>query len=300
MNSLTKNRRLNRNAITVLSALYNVGCKAKFAISIWRPLLSLVLCFCSATVSYAATTEVELDNMTWTEVQQRLVSGSTTILIPIGGTEQSGPYVALGKHNVRAYLLAQKIAQNLGNALVAPVIAYVPEGSIHPPVGHMRFPGTISIPDSAFESMLDATARSFKQHGFKNVIFLGDHGGYQKNMQKVALRLDHEWVNDSTCRVSALPEYYQAVSVSYVNTLRSRGFSMAEIGMHAGLADTALTLALDRSLVRTDALAHAAKPTEAEGVYGDPRHATEELGQLAVKQIIDASVAAIKRVTAAR
>ena len=88
--------------------------------------------------------------------------------------------------------------------------------------------------------------------------------------------------------------------MSYVNTLRNRGFSMAEIGLHAGLADTALTLAIERSLVRSDALAHATKPTEAEGVSGDPRHATEELGQLAVKQIIDASVTAIKRVTGAR
>lgn len=262
--------------------------------------IALMTCVVPATTCFAATPEVELDNMTWTEVQHRLANGSTTVLVPIGGTEQSGPYVALGKHNVRAYLLAQQIAQHLGNAVVAPVISYVPEGSIHPPAGHMRFAGTISIPDSAFEAMLEGTARSFKQHGFKQVIFLGDHGGYQKNMQKVANRLDREWSNDPSCRVVALNEYYQAVSVTYVNTLRSRGFSMAEIGLHAGLADTALTMALDRSLVRTDALSHAAKPTEADGVYGDPRHATEELGQLAVKQIIDASVTAIKRVSAAR
>ena len=265
-----------------------------------RSLGVLVLGLSSIVNCYAVTPEVQLDNLTWTEVQHRLASGTTTILIPIGGTEQSGPYVALGKHNVRANLLAQKIAQNLGNALVAPVISYVPEGSIHPPAGHMRFTGTISIPDSAFEAMLDGTARSFKQHGFKEVIFLGDHGGYQKNMQKVAARLSREWGNDPSCHVTALSEYYQAVSVSYVNTLRNRGFSMAEIGLHAGLADTALTLAIERSLVRSDALAHATKPTEAEGVSGDPRHATEELGQLAVKQIIDASVTAIKRVTGAR
>ncbi|MFZ6849558.1 creatininase family protein [Undibacterium sp. RuRC25W] len=307
MNSLTENRhtRISASSATAVQRserliARNINDASLAMRRLSRALVVLACCIAPQTPCFATTPEVELDHMTWTEVQHRLASGSTTILIPIGGTEQSGPYVALGKHNVRAYLLAQKIAQTLGNALVAPVISYVPEGSIHPPAGHMRFTGTISIPDSAFESMLEGTARSFKQHGFKDVIFLGDHGGYQKNMQKVANRLDREWANDPSCHVVALNEYYQAVSVTYVNTLRRRGFSMAEIGLHAGLADTALTMALDRSLVRSDAMSHAAKPTEADGVYGDPRHATEELGQLAVKQIIDTSVAAIKHVTATR
>jgi hypothetical protein len=38
---------------------------------------------------------------------------------------------------------------------VAPVIAYVPEGSIDPPTGHMRGAGTISIPAGAFEQTLE-------------------------------------------------------------------------------------------------------------------------------------------------
>ncbi|MFZ6864383.1 creatininase family protein [Undibacterium sp. Ji67W] len=300
MNFLTQYRRFRINTLIARNLKSTTKRNAKPDFVGTCALLVAALCLSAPLTCEAAASEVELDNLTWTEAQHRITSGSTTILVPIGGTEQSGPYVALGKHNVRAFLLAQKIAQTLGNTLVAPVISYVPEGSIHPPVAHMRFTGTISIPDSAFESMLEGTARSFKQHGFKDVIFLGDHGGYQKNMQKVAARLNHEWANDPSCRVSALPEYYQAVSVSYVNTLRSRGFSMAEIGTHAGLADTALTMALDRSLVRADVMAHAAKPSDSDGVYGDPRKATEELGQIAVKQIIDTSVIAIKRVTAAR
>ena len=79
-------------------------------------------------------------------------SGTTTIIMPAGGTEQSGPHMALGKHNVRARVLAGRIAAALGDTLVAPVLAYVPEGAISPPAGHMRFPGTISIPDAAFKS----------------------------------------------------------------------------------------------------------------------------------------------------
>ena len=245
-------------------------------------------------------TEVYLEQLTSPELHARIAAGATTMLVPIGGTEQSGPYLALGKHNERAHLLAGRIAERLGNALVAPVIAYVPEGSIRPPAGHMRFAGTISIPDSAFEAMLEATARSFKQHGVHDVVFLGDHGGYQKNMQRVAEHLNREWAADPSCRVHALSEYYEAAADGFGVTLRQRGYSAAEVGVHAGLADTALTMALAPAMVRSAALAHAPQPGLRDGVNGDPRRASAELGQLGVQQIIEASVSAIQRATRAR
>ncbi|HJV63543.1 MAG TPA: creatininase family protein, partial [Albitalea sp.] len=127
--------------------------------------------------------------MTWTELRDAVRAGATTALVPIGGTEQSGPAMVLGKHNVRARLLAGRIAQRLGQAVVAPVIAYVPEGAINPPTAHMRFAGTLTIPDAAFEATLEYTARSLRQHGFRDIVFLGDHGGYQKNMKRVADKL---------------------------------------------------------------------------------------------------------------
>src|SRR5690349_11624133 len=127
--------------------------------------------FCAVTLAAAAAMaqtpdSVFIDDLTWTELRDAIAAGKTTVIVPVGGTEQSGPYVVLGKHNVRARLLAGRVAQGLGNALVAPVIAYVPEGSIDPPAGHMRFPGTISIPESAFEATLEAAARSFRRAGF--------------------------------------------------------------------------------------------------------------------------------------
>lgn len=241
-----------------------------------------------------------IEELTWTEVRDRVAAGATTILVPIGGTEQNGPHMVLGKHNVRARVLAGKIAEQLGDALVAPVIAYVPEGSISPPAAHMRFAGTISISGATFEALLESTARSFKQHGFRDVVFLGDHGGYQKNEEHVAARLNREWSKDPACRVHALLEYYQVTQTAYVAALKSRGFSNAEIGTHAGLADTALALAVAPWLVRGEGLAHGPKPTESEGVYGDPRRATVELGQVGMHQIVESSVAAIRATTRAR
>lgn len=246
-------------------------------------------------IADARSTQIE--ELTSTELRDRIAGGATTVLIPIGGTEQNGSHMVLGKHNVRARVLAGQIAKRLGNAVVAPVIAYVPEGSIHPPAAHMRFAGTISIPQAAFESMLEATARSFKQHGFRHVFFLGDHGGYQKNEERVAARLNREWARDPACRVHALLEYYEVTQRGYAAALRQRGYSQAEIGSHAGLADTALALAVDQSLVRGVMLKDGPKPGDNPGVQGDPRRATAELGQLGVQQILDASVAAIRQLT---
>src|SRR5947209_3151332 len=107
-----------------------------------------------------------IEDLTWTELRDLIAAGRTTIILPIGGTEQNGPHMAIGKHNVRVKLLAGKIAAALGNAMVAPVLPYVPEGNLNPPSGHMRWPGTITVPEDSFQKTIEYAARSFKVHGF--------------------------------------------------------------------------------------------------------------------------------------
>ena len=265
-------------------------------------LLALTLsCLMPAASALAATpagSSVMLEELTSTELRSRIDHGATTVLVPIGGVEQSGPYIALGKHNVRAGLLARQIAQTLGNTIVAPVVSYVPEGNVAPPAGHMRFAGTISIPPAAFEAVLEGTAASLRQHGFRDIIFLGDHGGYQKNEQNVANKLNRAWgkgAGGKEARAYALLDYYDVTQSAYVAELQKRGYSSAEIGLHAGLADAALMLATDPSLVRSEAMAHGPKPGVADGVRGDATRATAELGQIGIKLQVDTSVAAIKQ-----
>jgi creatinine amidohydrolase/Fe(II)-dependent formamide hydrolase-like protein len=263
-------------------------------------LFRTALCACAlataGAIAQTAPPSVFIDDLTWTELRDAIAAGKTTIIVPIGATEQNGPWMALGKHNVRAKLLSEKIARTLGNALVAPVIAYVPEGQVDPPTQHMRFPGTVTVPGSTFETTLEYAARSFKGAGFRDIVFLGDHGGYQKNEIAVASRLNREWRAQVT-RVHAIEEYYRATQTAYVQMLKRRGYGDDEIGSHAGLADTALTLALAPDLVRIAPLASSGKPSAAQGVHGDPRRATAELGQLGVDIIITQTVQAIRKAT---
>lgn len=237
---------------------------------------------------------VFLEDLTWPELKAQIAAGHTTILVPVGGTEQNGPAMALGKHNARARALAGRIARALGNALVAPVIAYVPEGAVDPPTGHMRFPGTITVPVRTFEETVASAARSFKAHGFRDVVLLGDHGGYRKALAAVAGRLDREWAA-TPVRVHVIGDYYRAATTDYALALEARGFSKREIGTHAGLADVALTLAVDAGQVRTDRLADPAARDPAHGVHGDPRRATAALGQIGVELIVTRTVQAIRR-----
>jgi creatinine amidohydrolase len=243
---------------------------------------------------------VELEDLTWTEIRDEIHAGTTTIIIPIGGTEQTGPYVAVGKHNVRAKILAQRIAEELGNAMVAPVIAYVPEGSYAPPTSHMRFPGTITVSDDVFEKTLESAANSFKVHGFRNIVFLGDHGGYLNDVRHVVAQLNKSWAA-SDARAFVPAEYYGTSSTGYNEILREHGYRDDEIGTHAGLADTSLLLAVSPNMVRVDEMKNAPKPGAADGVYGgDPRRSTSALGQLGIDAIVSRTVEAVRKETVGR
>lgn len=240
---------------------------------------------------------VFIEDKTWTELRDEVKAGTTTIIIPIGGTEQNGPAMALGKHNFRVKFLAEKIAAKLGNTMVAPTIAYVPEGNIDPPESHMKFPGTISIADKTFEDMLASAARSFKHAGFKTIVLIGDHGSYQSDLTIVADKLNGEWKGSAW--VFADRDYYNISQHQYVDALKANGAKDSEIGTHAGLADTSLMLAVDPSKVRSDRIATGPKLGRAEGVYnGDPRNSSAKYGQLGIDLIVNGTVLAIQKFTA--
>ena len=254
----------------------------------------LVFAFGAAASSLAqAPDTVVLEDLTWTELRDLIKSGKTTVIIPVGGVEQSGPDMALGKHDVRARILSERIARNLGDALVAPVIAYVPEGGIDPPTAHMRFPGTLTVPSDVFRKVVRSAAMSLALHGFKDVVLIGDHGGYQSDLRAVAEQLNRGWAGTAV-RAHFVPDYYRAATSDFFAALKSRGYAMGEIGTHAGLADTSLMMALDPRMVRQDGLRSGTHLDAADGVYGDPRRSSAALGQSAVDDVVKRTTDAIR------
>jgi creatinine amidohydrolase/Fe(II)-dependent formamide hydrolase-like protein len=228
---------------------------------------------------------VFLEELTWMEARDRIAAGKTTIIIPTGGTEQNGPHIVLGKHNYLVKYKAGEIAKHLGNALVAPVVAYVPEGDVNPPTGHMRYAGTITTPQDVFVKVLEYAARSFKQHGFVDIVLIGDSGGNQEGQRLVAEALNKEW-SATPARVHHITAYYPGRGDDWVV---SQGVSAADVGSHAGTHDTASLMYINPSMLRVDKLV-VGKSGDGQGHVGNPAKATALFGKRILEmQIEDAT-----------
>ncbi len=133
--------------------------------------VSLILVAGSARAAPRAQADlVEFEKMTWVEVKAALAAGKTTALIYTGGTEQRGPQLANGYHNLVAHAQVEAIARELGNAIFMPVLPYTPNDA-------EALPGTIGITNELLAAMLERITEESILNGFRNVILMGDHGG---------------------------------------------------------------------------------------------------------------------------
>jgi creatinine amidohydrolase/Fe(II)-dependent formamide hydrolase-like protein len=252
---------------------------------------SAMLCFVGGA---RAEQSVWLEDLTWPEVRDAIAGGATTAIVPTGGTEQNGPHMALGKHNFILEHTAERIAEDLGNTLVAPVMTYVPEGDVDPPSSHMRWAGTLSLPEPVFAAVLEATARSLRAHGFTLICFVGDSGGNRASQATVADTLNEVW-RGTGVRVLHVGDYYAAGNV--MDWLIAAGETEATIGRHAGILDTSQVLAVRPSGVRPDLLAdNTDAPYEETGASGDSKRASAARGERILAAKIDAAVRQIQGV----
>ncbi len=236
---------------------------------------------------------VFLEELTWMEVRDAIAGGKTTVIIPTGGTEQNGPHIVLGKHNYLVKYKAGEIAGRLGNALVAPVVAYVPEGDVNPPTGHMRYAGTITTPQDVFVKVLEYAARSFKQHGFLDVVLIGDSGGNQEGQRLVAAALNKEW-GSTPVRVHHITAYYPGRGDDWVV---SQGVSAEDVGTHAGTHDTASLMYINPSMLRFDRMV-VGKAGDGQGHVGNPARATALFGRRILEMQIEDATTQIRELRA--
>ena len=192
---------------------------------------------------------VWLEELTWLEVRDLMRAGRTTVLISTGGVEQNGPNLVLGKHNIILRATMDAVARQLGDALVAPVVPFVPEGDIDPPSGHMRYPGTVSVTQATFRALLTDIARSMKAHGFRHVVFLGDSGGNQEGMEAVAEALSGEWAGSGT-DVVFVPEYYD--NERWNAWIADQGVHEELEGLHDDVRHSSIMMLVDPEYVRAE------------------------------------------------
>jgi creatinine amidohydrolase len=229
---------------------------------------------------------VFLEDLTWTEVRDAIAGGNTVAIIPTGGTEKNGFHMTMGKHNFHIRKGAELMAEKLGNALIAPVLQYVPESQ-----ATENTPGVLSCPGVCFEHIVEGAARSLKAGGFKDILLVGDNGGNQTGLRNVAEKLNKEW-DKSDVRVYALTDLYDK-GHEYLEAwlFAQYGWDSSIVGSHAGIQDTSQMLYVKPEDVRKNRISDSFTNKQESSVSGDPTKATEEFGRVALEFKSNAAIA---------
>jgi creatinine amidohydrolase/Fe(II)-dependent formamide hydrolase-like protein len=234
---------------------------------------------------------VFMEDMTWMEVRDAMKAGKDTAIVATGGIEQNGPYLAAGKHNVILRLTAETIARKLGDALVAPIVPFVPEGDIDPPTLHMKYPSTISLTEDTYRALLSEICACLRTHGFRRIVLIGDSGGNQEGMKVVADALNARWSGGKT-RVYYVKEYYDYPEVA--RWLEARGIREVPEGLHDDFAITAQMSAVDPASVRAEERVKAGK-FQINGVDLAPVEQTADWGRKIADHRAEITIAALRR-----
>jgi creatinine amidohydrolase len=229
--------------------------------------------------------------MTWPEVKAALEAGKTTALVYTGGTEQRGPQNVNGGHNLMARETVKAIALKLGTAIALPVLPYTPNNA------SAALPGTIGLTNDLLAAVLERISEQAITTGFKNVILMGDHGGGQPNVYRdTAKKLDDKYAPQGM-HVYYCDEVYSKRMADFDAYLRSQNLPT---GGHAAISDTSEMLYLggDKGWVRKELIPTAVaaqRPAPNNGISGDARPSTTELGKRTFDMKVEYAVRQIQQ-----
>jgi len=237
-----------------------------------------------------------LEEMTWPEVAEAIAADRKTVVVAVGAIEQHGPHLPLLVDAARGDRLAVEVAARLGDALVAPTIRV--GCSEH----HMGFPGTITLRRHTLEAICLDYAVSLARHGFTRICFVPSHGG---NFGPLADMLDDlRAAVAPACRVDAYTDLIGFMDFWQAGVRAHAPDLVARVGGHADIAETAEMLCIRPELVRRDR-AEAGHVQEFDeelmerifrdgfrvvtpnGVLGDARDATEDIGEACIAYAAD-------------
>jgi len=275
------------------------------------PRLTVTMCvfFLASVIVFGQKAQkpelVDIELMTYAEIYSAIHDhGKTTVLVYNGGTEQRGPHAVLGGHTLMAHAIAPMIARKLGNALVAPVLPF----SVSPAGGvNAKMPGGVELSPDLFQKVNEAVVDSMVKNGFKNIVLMGDHGGGQVELNRLATALDAKYGPQGT-HVYFCGDVYEKSRQEFAGWLTSRGLPLSN---HAGISDTSTMLYLQpererwvRGIYKTTIGDPVLPPGQQpnpnvprvnNGVTGDPRPSTSDIGKLVVDMKVNNAVAEINR-----
>jgi len=255
-----------------------------------KPVISFSLLTASLCLGQS-TDRVEIERMTHAEIHEAIHKlGKTTVLVYNGGTEQRGPHAVQGGHTFMARRTAEAIARKLGNALVAPVLPFSPAGS------HLnaKWPGSVDLPADLYVKVNESVVASMVTNGFKTVVLMGDHGGGQEDLSKLARALDARY-SPQGVHVYFCSAVYKEAREDFNAWLKQ---NKLPVGTHASIPDTSELMYLGGDeYVRKERLVNGSKDN---GITGDPRPSSRDLGKRVFDMKVEYGVAEIRKLTVTR
>jgi creatinine amidohydrolase len=262
-----------------------------------------LLCLCplvASTQPASGASRVDFEMMTWPEVKHAIEQGKTTALVYNGGTEQRGPQNVNGGHTLMGHATVIAIAEKLGDALAMPVLPFSVNDA------DPQLPGTIGLTGPLFQAINEQVAEQTIKNGFKNVVLMGDHGGGQSELRDLAKRLSEKHAAGGV-RVVYCDDVYEKANDDFNKWLVDHGYPASD---HGGIPDTSEMLYLggNNGWVRRDQLGNSvgdpvpvpdAKPDPNakrinNGITGDARRSTAELGKRQFDMKVDYAVKQIR------
>jgi len=235
---------------------------------------------------------VRLEELTWPEIQRALSDGVSSVILPIGSTEQHGPHLPLATDSFHTLTMLEGVAKNLG-ALLAPLLQV--GCSDH----HMAFPGTMSIKRETLAAFVRDCCECLQRHGFQNILIYSGHGGNAAPLSEIIADLQAQ---SPGVRIIGCTDWSVYESTLFGHAAR-RGIERTVAGGHSGELETSMMLAIRPELVlmaraepgylgepetvRAQIFADGIQAVAPNGILGDPRPGEAARGQEYLDAMID-------------
>lgn len=249
---------------------------------------------------------LDMTRMTTVEIGAAIARGMTTAVVALGAQEQHGAHLPMATDSIWGEYLASAVAEKLGNALIAPVVAvgFSPE--------HMKFAGSITLKAETWGAVVEDYVSSLEHHGFTRIVLICSHGG---NFFPMIEQLPGLKARHPNIQIAAYTDLLEEVAEA-AKVAASFDVTMEEAGAHAGEWETSMMLLVEPDSVHQDRyevgfmgdLADVIDRINAEGmqvvtkngILGDPAKASADHGRRYLERITDLIVDFVNRETAGR
>jgi creatinine amidohydrolase len=242
-----------------------------------------------------------MEYMNWPTIRAKIDAGADTVIICTASIEQHGYHLSESTDPILGEAMALRVAEKLGNTLVAPIIR--PGLSEH----HMPMAGSITLRPEIYRGIIEDYVTSLKRHGFKQFVYFSSHGGNFSEDEKIyeSLKVQHP---DLTFIRPLSFEGLVGLMMAFEKTY---GLPAGSCG-HAGAFETSVMLLEAPDQVQMSKAAPGyvgiVTPDVAQkmfvngivgltevGVLGDPRAAKAAYGNAFLEKVTDEMVEKIRK-----